>query len=480
MRLFPIAILLLLAWGALAVGGWPSWAAAPVVVFGVTTGILGFLEWRQSTSTPNSTSKIPHRPVILALCLFLAAVGLQLAPLPESVVTRLSPAHGVAEFERLLATADRRDPELVTKVADGAPRPLSITPLRTLIGLSFIAALSLLLLGASYGLSAIGVRGICHAIVVLGVVVAFLGIYQTTTTGTELIYGVYIPFKQGFRSAPFINRNHQAGWLVMVLSLALGAFAGEVARGMRRVAPRWRDRVIWFSSKQASVTLLFLFASLVMAIGVLAVKSRSGAAALLLALTVLALWSGRRQPSKVRRRVMTMGPIAVALIAVATSGSAVMSRIAVTSWARMDGRVGVWEDSLRILSDFWLTGTGFNTYGTAMLHYQTVADGFAYIEAHNDYLQCAVEGGLLVGIPALILIASLVTETRRRFREGADDTRTYWLRVGAVTGLVGIAFQSLVEFTLQMPGAAVMCATLLAIAIHHPRPRLAEPERHDA
>ncbi len=212
MRLFPIAILLLLAWGALAVGGWPSWAAAPVVVFGVTTGILGFLEWRQSTSTPNSTSKIPHRPVILALCLFLAAVGLQLMPLSASIVTRLSPAHGVAEFERLLATADRRDPELVTKVADGAPRPLSITPLRTVIGLSFIAALSLLLLGASYGLSAIGVRGICHAIVVLGVVVAFLGIYQTTTTGTELIYGVYIPFKQGFRSAPFINCNHQAGW----------------------------------------------------------------------------------------------------------------------------------------------------------------------------------------------------------------------------------------------------------------------------
>ncbi len=478
MRIFPISLVLLLAWGALAVGGSPSWAAAPVVVFGVTTGILGFLEWRQSTSTPNSTSKIPHRPVILALCLFLAAVGLQLTPLSASVVTRFSPAHGVAEFERLLATADRRDPEFVTKVADGAPRPLSIAPFRTLIGLSFVAALSLLLVGASYGLSAVGVRGITRMMIVLGVVVAFLGIYQATS-GTAVMYGIYTSYSPT-KSVPFANRNHQAGWLVMVLSLALGSFAGEVARGMRVVAPRWRDRVIWFSTKQANVAILLLFASLITAIAVLTTQSRSGAASLLLALTVLVLWSGRRQPSKVRRRVMTMGPIAVALIAVATSGSAVMSRIAVTSWARMDGRVGVWEDSLRTLSDFWLTGTGFNTYGTAMLHYQTVADGFSYIEAHNDYLQFAVEGGLLVGIPALILIATLVTQIRRRFREGVDDTRTYWVRVGAVTGLVGLAFQSMVEFTLQMPGAAVMFATLLAIAIHHPRPRFAEAERQDA
>ncbi len=479
MRIFPISLVLLLAWGALAMGGWPSWAAAPVVVFGVTSGILGFLEWRQSTSTPNSTSKIPHRPVILALCLFLSAVGLQLAPLPESVVTRLSPAHGVAEFERLLATADRRDPELVPKLAAGAPRPLSIAPLRTWLGLSFIAAFAVFLVGTSYGLSAVGLRGITRAMIVLGVVVAFLGLYQTTTTGTEVIYGVYIPFRQGYRSAPFINHNHQSGWLVMVLTLTLGAFAGEVARGMRTVAPRWRDRVIWFSSKQASVALLFFFASFVMAIGVLAVRSRSGAAILLLALAVLALWNSRRQPSKVRRRVMTMGPIAIVLVAASISGSAVMSRIAGTSWTSLDGRVDVWRNSLEILRDFTVTGTGFNSYGVAMLHYQTVDDGSAYIEAHNDYLQMAVEGGVLLGIPALILIVTLVREIRLRFHEGADDTRTYWLRVGAVTGLIAIAAQSLIEFTLQIPGAAVMFATLVAIAIHHPRPRLAEPERHD-
>jgi O-antigen ligase len=137
----------------------------------------------------------------------------------------------------------------------------------------------------------------------------------------------------------------------------------------------------------------------------------------------------------------------------------------------MDGRVAIWHDTLTIANTFWLTGSGFNTYGVAMLRYQTVKDGYRYIEAHNDYLQLMAEGGLLVGIPAILLAITLIVTIHRRFREAADDTRTYWLRVGAVAGICAIAVQSVTDFTLQMPGAAVMFATLLAIAIHQPRPR---------
>src|SRR5688572_32368006 len=34
--------------------------------------------------------------------------------------------------------------------------------------------------------------------------------------------------------------------------------------------------------------------------------------------------------------------------------------------------------------------------------YQTDDRGFIYDQAHNDYLQLAAEGGLLVGVPALL------------------------------------------------------------------------------
>lgn len=476
MRLFPVAVILLLAWGALAVGGSPSWAGAPVAVFAFATAILGFLERRDRSGNEGATPGLPHPSVILALCLFLAAVVVQLAPLPAAVVATLSPSHDVAEFEKLLATADNRAPELVPPVPVDAPRPLSISSSGTWWGLGFAVAFATYLIGTSRGLSSVGITGVTHATVALGVVVAFLGMYQFASGNTTL-YGWYVPITPT-RSAPFVNRNHQAGWLVMVLSLTLGLFAGEVARGMRGVAPRWRDRVLWFSSKEANVTLLLLFAAVIVAIGILTARSRSGAIALIVALMVVALLSGRRQSSNARRRIASLSLIAVGVIAFLTSGSHVMVRFFGTEWVGGEGRYAAWQDSWRILQDFSLTGTGFNTYGVSMLHYQTVQGMGRFIEAHNDYLQLAVEGGWLLGIPALLLTASLAMEIRRRFREGKDDTRTYWVRVGAVTGLVAIALQSVVEFTLQMPGAAVMFATLLAIAIHHPRPRAASPERH--
>jgi hypothetical protein len=65
----------------------------------------------------------------------------------------------------------------------------------------------------------------------------------------------------------------------------------------------------------------------------------------------------------------------------------------------------------------------------------------------------------------------MIVAIRRRFADRRDDTMTHWLRVGAATGLTAIALQSLVEFSLQMPGNAVFCVVLAAIALHEPPPR---------
>jgi O-antigen ligase len=132
------------------------------------------------------------------------------------------------------------------------------------------------------------------------------------------------------------------------------------------------------------------------------------------------------------------------------------------------GRLAIWQDAWRIVQDYPLTGTGLNTFGIAMLHYQSGPRTQLVVEAHNDYLQLAAEGGLLLGIPILITLMLLIREIWLRFREGADDTRTYWLRAGAVTGLGAIAVMEVFDFTLQMPGAAVMFVVLVAIAIHKP------------
>jgi O-antigen ligase len=143
----------------------------------------------------------------------------------------------------------------------------------------------------------------------------------------------------------------------------------------------------------------------------------------------------------------------------------IVSRFTQTDWTEFNGRYGAWSDAWNIASRFPLAGTGLNTYGTATLFYQQHDVEHHYVEAHNDYLQLVAEGGVLVAIPAAAALVAFMFAVRQRF-VAETSVMAYWLRVGAVTGLVAIGLQETVEFSLQMPGNAALFATLCAIALH--------------
>jgi O-antigen ligase len=144
----------------------------------------------------------------------------------------------------------------------------------------------------------------------------------------------------------------------------------------------------------------------------------------------------------------------------------------------LQDRVAAWRDTLTIIRDFPIAGTGFGAYGAAMLIYQTANRTSIFIHAHNDYLQVLAEGGALVAIPALIAAGVIARGIFRRLHRREDDVLTAWIRLGAIAGLAGIAAQSLLEFSLQMPGNSAVCVVLLAIALHRPRRAHPEPDAH--
>ena len=282
-------------------------------------------------------------------------------------------------------------------------------------------------------------------------------------------------WRKAWRPAtPSVNPNHLAGWLLMALSLTAGYLAGAVARVRRSMPDGWRRRVGWLSSRDASEVVLTGSALVLMALAILVTGSVSGLACLAVAAGVLAVWAFRRWPATGGRMLVPAALAVVLLAALAWADLQGVANEVARTWAGafdVEGRIGLWQDTLRVVRDFPLTGTGLNTYGIGMLAYQTHGLDARAVEAHNDYLQLAAEGGLLLGLPIAAAVAVFVREVRRRFREGADDARTWWLRAGAVTGLGGLALQSLVDFSLQMPGNAALFCILAAIAIHRRRER---------
>ena len=111
-----------------------------------------------------------------------------------------------------------------------------------------------------------------------------------------------------------------------------------------------------------------------------------------------------------------------------------------------------------------MSGTGAGTYGIAMLYYQRADRFVQFNQAHNQYLQVAAEGGIvLVGL-VLAALTALARTIGQRLE--SESTGAYWIRVGAACGLLAVALQSLWETGLVMPANAALAAVLAAIACH--------------
>ena len=188
--------------------------------------------------------------------------------------------------------------------------------------------------------------------------------------------------------------------------------------------------------------------------------------ALAMAIAITGTFVMRRQRTGTRRAVAMVYLLVLVIAVVSWAGAdAIASQFAQADWGEFNNRRGAWADAVDIASRFPLIGTGLNTYGVATMFYQQHDLAKYFSAAHNDYLQLAAEGGVLLSIPAALCVGAFIVAVRRRF---IDETsvRTYWLRVGAVTGLTAIALQETVDFSLQMPGNAALFAVVCAIALH--------------
>jgi putative inorganic carbon (hco3(-)) transporter len=252
----------------------------------------------------------------------------------------------------------------------------------------------------------------------------------------------------------------------MVLPLTIGLLASILSRGSATAPADARSRVLWFGTDGANKAILTGFAVLAMTLALTLTLSRSGIVAIAAAMVFVAWMMMRRHAGGIRRVVVPIFLAATALIAFAWVGiDGVASRFVDDGAIDMEGRRAIWRDSQRMIMDFWLTGTGLNTFGTAALFYQTTLKGSHMQEAHSDYLQIVAEGGLLLAVPVAIALTIVAITIRRRLRE--DVGSIWWIRVGAASGLLAIAMQSLVEFSLQIPANAALFAVMCGIALHH-------------
>ncbi len=356
---------------------------------------------------------------------------------------------------------------------------LSLEPGATAVALGLFCAFALLLVGLVRMIRFVRLDWLLNQLMILGVVLAIFGVVQKALIDdvNPLLYGFWKPDFGGNPFGPFINRNHFAGWMVMMLPLVIGYSCVVMYQSRRPVSGDWRGWLHWMWTVEAGRFWMVMFVIIALGMSLALTGSRSGIASFAVATAVFGAFLLSRSAARRARVAAAVYLSVLVLTAVAWAGvDRAVDRFGRAS-SDADGRLSAWSDTVDIVQDFPAFGSGLGTYGLAMLLYQTSGRDTMYAQAHNDYLQVAAEGGLLVAVPVLVTLGLVGFVVRRRLKSGEDDLLTYWTRVGAVAGLAGIAAQSVVEFSLQMPGNRVLFVVLLALAMHRPMRRSLDANR---
>jgi O-antigen ligase len=133
----------------------------------------------------------------------------------------------------------------------------------------------------------------------------------------------------------------------------------------------------------------------------------------------------------------------------------------------LPARTLVWRDTLRLIRDFPICGTGLGSYGlTYTLYKKSYTGPLFYTHAHNDYLELAAETGL-VGL--VLVIYSIIAFYRQawaclRLSSSTADPLRYFLTIGCLSGVFAILVHALTEFNLQIPANAFYFSFALGLS----------------
>ena len=452
-KIVEYGLYLLIVCTPLAFGTVEPWsiAIAEVVVFTMA------LAWGL-TMVGRGEIRIEKTPFNLCW-LFVLAFGLfQVLPLPLQVIRILSP-NAYALYQEMAFDSS----------LTAGWRTLSLYPYATKVELLRLFALALLFwVAANHLQTREQVDRVVRLVMAVGVLLAIFGVIQHFTGNGKIYWVRELTHKSPFLFGPYVNRNHFAGYMEMVIPLFLGyIFSTRRARSGRVL--HWRHRLLSWATPEASRSLLTFFGGLIMVAALLLTGSRSGLLSFLGSMLLVALLlSVRRMRS---RNWWAVFSLFVALgfgYALWLKPGRILEPFAIlwlgAGHPAARGRLFLWHDVLRLGWDYRWSGTGLNTFSWAFpLYKRPGVLEHHYTHAENDYLQAFAEGGLpLVGILTLAIIwggARLLagwTEVQR------PDDRA--LGIGLLAGLAALLLHSAGDFNLHIMANAILFVLLLALA----------------
>ncbi|MGA1986231.1 MAG: O-antigen ligase family protein [Candidatus Sulfotelmatobacter sp.] len=294
-------------------------------------------------------------------------------------------------------------------------------------------------------------RIIAVVLALYGFTIAAFALLQGIAPNGKLFW-VRQPSMGGAIYGPYVNHNHYAGLMEMLvpilLVLSLTRLAGEKERMAAGVAAAIMIGTVFLSGSRGGMLAIFVE----------------------LAFFAVVLLGQRRNP----RIVVGAVVFAVVLVGLLTwlGGKELTSRVSsISTEARTElsggTRLSIDRDALRMFGNKPVFGWGLGTFPVVYPQYRSFYTNFFVNEAHNDYLQLLAEMGLLGFGTMVWFIIVLYRSAMPKIANWTSDVS------GAVTlactlGFTGILVHSLLDFNLQIPANAALFYVLCTIAAAKP------------
>jgi len=282
---------------------------------------------------------------------------------------------------------------------------------------------------------------------VYGFLLAAFALVQGLSSTTRL-YWLRTPRFGGWIYGPYVNHNHYAGLMEMLVPIPLVFSLTRGARGSRK-------------------TMAGIAAAL-MAGTIFLSGSRGGMVAFLVQAGVLALAVLRGQRSRtVTRALLPFLLIGVGLV-LWLGGNELAQRletIHTETQAELSGglRLEIDRDALRMFARKPILGWGMGVFPDVYPEFRSFHTNFFINEAHNDYLQLLVEMGGMGFATMLWFLWLLFRNAGRKLQHWPEDTNGA-VGLAAMLGVTGILVHSLVDFNLQIPANAALFYVLCVVA----------------
>ena len=291
---------------------------------------------------------------------------------------------------------------------------------------------------------------------VYGAALAGFALIQGISSNGKL-YWIRQPRMGGWIYASYVNHNHYAGLMEMLVPIPLVLSLTHLASSKARTAAAATAAVmvgtIFLSGSRGG--MLAIFAE-VMILAVLLIKQKRGLrtavgiGVFLVIVVSLLVWVGGGELS---RRIGTVG----------TYHSDISG----------DVRTYINRDGFRMFLKRPVLGWGLGAFPVVYPQFRTFYTNFFVNEAHNDYLQLLVEMGLLGFLTMVWFLVTLYARAVKKLGNWSSDISGA-VALAGLLGLSGILVHSAVDFNLHIPANAALFYVLCTIAA---APAFAQPAR---